>query len=74
MEKSNSLEDRIEGQKRLIHKQVDRIKELMVWEKFASHLVNNCLGQTITEENLEKWLAEANSQKTRQYCLGSSDS
>lgn len=64
-EKANSLEERNEAQKRLIHRQVDRIKELEVWEKFAAHLVHNCVGQTVTPENLERWMTEATARRTK---------
>lgn len=64
-EKTNTLEERNASQKRTIEKQVERIKELEQWEKFASHLVNNCLGQQVTEENLEKWLAESQQRRTK---------
>ncbi|MNO13130.1 hypothetical protein D3C76_27560 [compost metagenome] len=58
-ETTNTLEERNASQKRTIEKQVERIKELEIWEKFAAHLLNNCIGQTVTQESLEKWLEEA---------------
>ncbi len=64
-EKTNTLEERNESQKRLIYRQVSRIQELEIWEKFASHLLNNCIGQTVTEENLERWMQEATARPTR---------
>ena len=57
-ETTNTMEQRNESQRRTIEKQVLRIKELEQWEKFAAHLVNNCVGETITVEKLEQWLAE----------------
>lgn len=62
-ETTNTLEQRNESQKRTIEKQVIRIRELQVWEKFASHLINHCTGKTITPENLEMWLAECQEGK-----------
>lgn len=58
-ETTNTLEERNESQHKTILKQVERIKELEIWEKFAAHLLHNCIGQTITPESLEKWLEEA---------------
>ena len=57
-ETTNTMEQRNESQRRTIEKQVLRIKELEQWEKFAAHLVNKCIGQKVTEENLETWLKE----------------
>ena len=64
MEKTNTLEERNASQKRTIEKQVDRIKELELWEKFAAHLVNKCIGQTITPENLEQWMEDCQKRRT----------
>ncbi|MNU05648.1 hypothetical protein D3C72_2505280 [compost metagenome] len=47
------------AQQKTILQQVERIKELEQWEKFAAYLINHCMGQTVTEENLEAWLAAA---------------
>ncbi|MNC82381.1 hypothetical protein D3C75_1358700 [compost metagenome] len=47
------------AQQKTILQQVERIKELEQWEKFAAYLINHCMGQTVTEENLETWLAAA---------------
>ncbi|QEM41146.1 hypothetical protein HYP85_gp049 [Pseudomonas phage Zuri] len=58
-ETTNTLEERNESQRKTILKQVARIQELEIWEKFARYLLNNCNGQTVTPENLEKWLEEA---------------
>ena len=35
-----------------------KVGELELWEKFAAHLFNDCMGQTITEEGLEAWMAK----------------
>lgn len=58
-----TLEQMNAAQHRTIVEQVGRIKELEQWEKFASHLINNCIGQTVTAENLEKWLLESQTPK-----------
>ena len=63
-ETTNTMEQRNAGQAITIGKQAQRIKELEVWEKFASHLVNNCIGQTVTPENLELWMAEMTKGKS----------
>jgi hypothetical protein len=34
----------------------NKVAELGIWEKFASHLANECVGQTVTEENLDTWV------------------
>lgn len=60
----NTLEERNASQKRTIEKQVERIKELELWEKFAAHLVNKCIGQTITPENLEQWMEDCQKRRT----------
>lgn len=57
-EVARTLEQMNAAQQRTILQQVERIKELQVWERFAAHLINNCVGQTITPELLEQWLAE----------------
>jgi hypothetical protein len=62
-ETTNTMEERNESQRKTILKQVERIKELEIWEKFASYLINNCIDQTVTPENLEKWLEDC--QKPR---------
>ena len=58
-EVARTLEQMNAAQARTIVQQVDRIKELEQWEKFAAYLINHCMGQTVTEENLETWLAAA---------------
>lgn len=63
-ETTNTLEERNASQKRTIEKQVERIKELELWEKFAAHLVNKCIGQTITPENLEQWMEDCQKRRT----------
>lgn len=62
-ESTNTLQERNDSQKRTIEKQVARIKELELWEKFAAHLINHCIGQTVTPENLEQWMEDC--QKRR---------
>lgn len=57
-ETSRTLEQMNEAQRKTIVELTAKVKELGVWERFASHLINNCIGQTITEENLEAWLKE----------------
>lgn len=63
-ETHRTLEQMNAAQLRTIQQQVERIKELELWEKFASHLVNNCIGQTVTPENLELWLSELTKGKS----------
>lgn len=58
-----TLEQMNTAQLRTIVEQTDRIKELEQWEKFAAHLINNCIDQVITLENLEKWLLESKTPK-----------
>lgn len=62
-ETTNTMAERNAGQAITIGKQAQRIKELELWERFASHLINNCIGQTVTPENLELWLADATKRK-----------
>lgn len=62
-ETSRTLEQMNAAQQRTILQQVDRIKELEQWEKFAAHLVNNCIGETVTPEKLEQWLLESQTPK-----------
>ena len=54
-----TLEQMNEAQRKTIVELTAKVKELGVWERFAAHLINNCIGQTITEENLERWLKES---------------
>lgn len=63
-ETTNTMAERNAGQAITIGKQAQRIKELELWERFASHLINNCIGQTVTPENLELWLAELSKGKS----------
>lgn len=58
-EVSRTLEQMNAAQQRTIIQQCERIKELESWERFASYLINECIGQTVTEENLQHWLDEA---------------
>lgn len=58
-----TLEQMNSAQLRTIVEQTDRIKELEQWEKFATHLINNCIDQVVTLENLEKWLLESKTPK-----------
>lgn len=58
-----TLEQMNAAQQRTIVEQVGRIKELEQWEKFAAYLINNCLDQKVTPENLEKWLLESKTPK-----------
>lgn len=55
-EVSRTLQQMNAAQQKTIIEMTARIKELEVWERFASYLVNNCVGETITEQNLEQWL------------------
>lgn len=57
-ETHRTLEQMNAAQQKTILELTNKIKELKLWEKFAAHLINNCVGQTVTPENLEKWLAE----------------
>lgn len=57
-EKTNTIEERNESQRKTIVKQVERIEELKIWEKFAKYLITSCIGKTVTEESLEQWLEE----------------
>ena len=57
-EVSRTLEQMNAAQQKTIIELTNRVKELEKWERFAAYLVNNCEGQVITMESLEKWLAE----------------
>lgn len=35
-----------------------KINELLIWERFAGHLLHNCELRTVTEENLQLWLSQ----------------
>lgn len=66
METKNSLEDMNANQRKVIERQVEDIKklknqisQLQMWERFAASLINNHIGETVTEVNLEKWLEES---------------
>lgn len=59
METSRTLEQMNEAQRKTIVELTTKVKELGLWERFAAHLINNCLGETITEAKLEQWLKEA---------------
>lgn len=63
-ESVNTLQERNDEQKKTILKQVTQIQELELWERFAAHLVNNCIGQTVTQENLDKWMADCQKRHT----------
>ena len=65
MQKERTLEQRNEAQRKTIIEQGQllkeastRINELAIWERFAGYLLNNCEGSTISEESLQKWLAD----------------
>lgn len=64
-EKTNTLEERNESQRKTILRQAERIKELEVWEKFATHLINNCIGKKVSAEALETWLTECQARRTQ---------
>lgn len=34
------------------------VKENAIWARFAGYLLDHCEGQTIYEENLQRWMAE----------------
>ena len=57
-ETHRTLEQMNEAQRKTIVELTAKVKELGMWERFAAHLVNNCVGETITVEKLEQWLAE----------------
>lgn len=63
-EVSRTLEQMNAAQQRTIIELTARIKELELWERFAAHLVNNCVGQPVTPENLEAWMAELTKGKS----------
>ena len=65
MQKERTLEQRNEAQRKTIIEQGQllkeantRINELAIWERFAGYLLHNCEGFTISEESLQKWLAD----------------
>lgn len=64
METSRTLEQMNEAQRKTIVELTQKVKDLSQWERFAAHLVNNCMGQTVTEENLEAWLAAAQGKQS----------
>lgn len=35
-----------------------KLAEVQIWERFAGYLLDNCEGQTITEESLQAWLSD----------------
>lgn len=53
-----TLEQMNEAQRKTIVELTARVKELGVWERFAAALINDHLGETITEANLEEWLEQ----------------
>lgn len=63
-EVSRTLEQMNAAQQRTIIEMSGRIKELELWERFASHLINNCEGQIVTPENLELWLSQLTKGKS----------
>lgn len=62
-EVSRTLEQMNAAQQKTIIQQCERIKELEIWERFASDLINKHLGEKITEENLEQWLVAAQTRR-----------
>lgn len=62
-EVSRTPAEQILAQQRTIVAATQRIKDLELWEKFAAHLLNNCVGQTITPEKLEEWLEDCQKRK-----------
>lgn len=56
METSRTLEQMNEAQRKTIVELTAKVKELGLWERFAAHLINSCIGETITEAKLEQWL------------------
>lgn len=63
-EVSRTPGEQILAQQRTIVDATKRIKDLELWEKFAAHLVNHCVGQTITPENLEQWMEDCQKRRT----------
>lgn len=64
-EKSNTMEERNESQRRTIEKLVNENKGLKeelcqadIWSRFAGYLLDNCEGQEITEESLQGWMSD----------------
>jgi len=64
-QEERTLEQKNEAQRKTIVEMTQMHKEVMermiaagLWERFAAHLLHNCIGQTVTRENLEKWMAE----------------
>jgi len=41
-----------------VNKATKKIQELAIWERFAGYMLDNCEGQTVTEESLQLWLSE----------------
>lgn len=56
-ETRNTPEQQIEGQRKSIVELTQRVKDLEIWERFAGYMLENCEGQTVTEENLQSWMA-----------------
>lgn len=41
-----------------LNKAGKKISELQIWERFMGYLIDNCEGQTVSEESLQGWLAQ----------------
>ena len=41
------------------------LPEFETWEFFASYLLDNCEGETITEESLQRWLVESEKEREK---------
>lgn len=52
-------ESQLKAEMKLNNSLSEQLKELKIWEFFASFLLDNKEGEIITEENLQRWLAEA---------------
>lgn len=65
MQTERSLEQMNAAQQKTIIDLTTQVKELKLWEQFAAHLVNNCVGLTVTPENLEQWMADCQKRKTK---------
>jgi len=58
-ETHRTLEQMNDAQRKTIESLTAKVKELGVWERFAAHLINNCIGEKVTEAKLEEWLNAA---------------
>lgn len=56
MQTERTLEQMNAAQKKTIEELTQKVKDLQIWERFVTYLLDSCEGQEISEEGFQGWM------------------